>query len=61
MEKRRKNRIILSHRYSDTRFRRKKTGSSHATRDWSLPDTVYLNPEKVHEQSEKADEQMAVS
>ena len=24
MEKRRKNRIILSHRYSDTRFRRKK-------------------------------------
>ena len=28
MEKRRKNRIILSHRYSDTRFRRKKTGSS---------------------------------
>ena len=29
MEKRRKNRIILSCRYSDTRFRRKKTGSSH--------------------------------
>ena len=29
MEKRRKNRIILSRRYSDTRFRRKKTGSSH--------------------------------
>ena len=28
MEKRRKNRIILSRRYSDTRFRRKKTGSS---------------------------------
>ena len=32
-----------------------------ATRDWSLPDTVYLNPDKVQEQSEKADEQMAVS
>lgn len=31
MEKRRKNRIILSHRYSDTRFRRKKTGSSQRT------------------------------
>lgn len=30
MEKRRKNRIILSHRYSDTRFRRKKTGSSQS-------------------------------
>ena len=28
MEKRRKNRIILSHRYRDSRFRRKKTGSS---------------------------------
>lgn len=35
--------------------------NGRATRDWSLPDTVYLNPEKVHEQSEKADEQMAVS
>ena len=33
MEKRRKNRIILSHRYSDTRFRRKKTGSSQ----WKEP------------------------
>ncbi len=32
-----------------------------ATCDWSLPDTVYLTPDKVHEQSEKADEQMAVS
>ena len=32
-----------------------------ATRDWSLPDTVYLNPDKVHEQSEEADDQMAVS
>ena len=31
MEKRRKNRVILSHRYSDTRFRRKKTGSSQRT------------------------------
>ena len=31
MEKRRKNRVILSHRYSDPRFRRKKTGSSHGT------------------------------
>ena len=29
MEKRRKNRIILKHRYRDSRFRRKKTGSSH--------------------------------
>ena len=29
IEKRRKNRIIMSRRYSDTRFRRKKTGSSH--------------------------------
>ena len=28
MEKRQKNRIVLSCRYSDTRFRRKKTGSS---------------------------------
>ena len=28
MEKRRKNRIILKHRYRDSRFRRKKTGSS---------------------------------
>ena len=28
MEKRRKNRVILSHRYRDSRFRRKKTGSS---------------------------------
>ena len=28
MEKRRKNRIILSRRYSDIRLRRKKTGSS---------------------------------
>lgn len=35
--------------------------NGRATRDWSLPDTVYLNPDKVHEQSEKADEQMAVS
>ena len=31
MEKRRKNRIILSRRYSDTRFRRTKTGSSQRT------------------------------
>lgn len=31
MEKRRKNRIILSRRYSDTRFRRKKTGSPQRT------------------------------
>ena len=31
MEKRRKNRIILSRRYRDTRFRRKKTGSSQRT------------------------------
>ena len=31
MEKRRKNRIILSRRYSDTRFRRKKTGCSQRT------------------------------
>ena len=31
MENRRKNRIILSRRYSDTRFRRKKTGSSQRT------------------------------
>lgn len=31
MEKRRKNRIVLSRRYSDTRFRRKKTGSSQRT------------------------------
>ena len=29
IEKRRKNRIILKHRYRDSRFRRKKTGSSH--------------------------------
>ena len=29
MEKRQKNRIILSYRYSGTRFRRKKVGSSH--------------------------------
>ena len=35
--------------------------NGRATRDWSLPDTVYLNPDKVQEQSEKADEQMAVS
>ena len=35
--------------------------NGRATRDWSLPDTVYLNPKKVHEQSEKADRQMAVS
>lgn len=35
--------------------------NGRATRDWSLPDTVYLNPDKVHEQSERADEQMAVS
>ena len=28
MEKRQKNRIILSYRYSDTQFRRKKVGSS---------------------------------
>lgn len=35
--------------------------NGRATRDWSLPNTVYLNPDKVHEQSEKADEQMAVS
>ena len=28
MEKRLKNRVILSHRYNDPRFRRKKTGSS---------------------------------
>ena len=35
--------------------------NGRATRDWSLPDTVYLNPDKVHEQSEKADEQVAVS
>ena len=33
IEKRRKNRIILSHRYSDTRFRRKKTGSSHSVNE----------------------------
>ena len=32
--------------------------NGRATRDWSLPDTVYLNPDKVQEQSEKADEQM---
>ena len=31
MEKRRKNRIILSRRYSDTRFRRKTNGSSQRT------------------------------
>ena len=31
------------------------------TRNWSLPDIVYLNPDKVHEQSEKTDEQIAVS
>ena len=49
MEKRRKNRIILSHRYSDTRFRRKKTGSSHSLRSWypvhqwALPQ----HPEKI--------------
>ena len=35
--------------------------NGRATRDWSLPDTVYLNPDKVQEQSEKADEHMAVS
>ena len=35
--------------------------NGRATRDWSLPDTVYLNPDKVHEQSEGTDEQMAVS
>ena len=35
--------------------------NGRATRDWSLPDTVYLNPDKVHEQSEEANEQMAVS
>jgi len=35
--------------------------NGRATRDWSLPDTVYLNPDKVHEQSEEADDQMAVS
>ena len=28
--------------------------NGRATRDWSLPDTVYLNPDKVHEQSEEA-------
>ena len=35
MEKRRKNRIILKHRYRDSRFRRKKTGSSHRTKQGS--------------------------
>ena len=40
MEKRRKNRIILSHRYSAPRFRRKKTGSSQINADslLTMPD-----------------------
>ena len=31
------------------------------TRDWSLPDTVYLNPEKISEEAETAVEETAVS
>lgn len=42
MEKRQKNRAILSHRYSDPRFRRKKTGSSH-TWDSMKSDTMKCN------------------
>ena len=57
MEKRRKNRIILSRRYSDTRFRRKKTGSSHIRKNidiigdapdekiWKVLDIVALKEE----------------
>ena len=42
MEKRRKNRIIMSRRYSDTRFRWKKTGSSQNVcnallNSWQVP------------------------
>ena len=32
-----------------------------ATRDWSLPDTVYLNPDKMPEQLETEAEKTAVS
>ena len=34
---------------------------SVGTRDWSLPDTVYLNPEKISEEAETAVEETAVS
>ena len=41
MEKRQKNRIILSYRYSDTQFRRKKVGSSQKkTRTYKLKASV---------------------
>ena len=40
MEKRRKNRVILSHRYSDPRFRRKKTGSSQYSKTKGKIDNI---------------------
>ena len=57
MEKRRKNRIILSRRYSDTRFRRKKTGSSHGrmiynrkgTHRTVLPEKEWLSTNTMQE------------
>lgn len=35
--------------------------NGRSTRDWSLPDTVYLNPEKISEEAETAVEETAVS
>ena len=35
--------------------------NGRATRDWSLPDTVYLNPDKMPEQLETEAEKTAVS
>ena len=35
--------------------------NGRAIRDWSLPDIVYLNPDKVHEQPETETEKTAVS
>ena len=35
--------------------------NGRSPRDWSLPDTVYLNPEKISEEAETAVEETAVS
>lgn len=39
----------------------KERWNGRATRDWSLPDTVYLNPDKMPEQLETEAEKTAVS